>query len=79
MENRLRRNSILSLNTERGKVEQKEVKKEVKEHFHKRFKESNFRRPKLDEVTFSQLSEEEKDNLEALFSIEKNQGGGIAK
>lgn len=44
---------------------------EVKEHFHNRFKETNFRRPKLDGVAFSHLLEEEMDNLQAPLSIEE--------
>lgn len=53
MKHRFKRNGIISLNIERGKIEKvEELKQEVKKHFEVRLQESNVRRNILKVVDF---------------------------
>ncbi|XP_058754054.1 uncharacterized protein LOC131627226 [Vicia villosa] len=72
MRGRLRRNNIVSLNSNGGLLEDVEaIKDEVFDHFKHRFSELCMGRPVLDEVGFNGLSVEESKILEEQFSMEE--------
>ncbi|XP_058757340.1 uncharacterized protein LOC131630577 [Vicia villosa] len=69
---RTRRNSIVSIRTEQGVIEEvEEVKRGVKDHFEKRFRKSVNPRPSLTGVEFNKLSEAERLQLDEEFTREE--------
>lgn len=69
---RYRRNCLVGLDLAMGRIsEVKDVKMEVKNHFEKLFKESNFYRPLLEGVDFKRLTSSDRYFLEFPFQVEE--------